>query len=119
MWNRPVIESLAWSMYRKTFADLSEGELDELLVIADQSQHRVSKKSYKKRRLLSELGMRPACQSCGYSKSLAALHFHHKDRSTKTGSVAAMSFRDALAETKKCVLLCANCHAELHESEAA
>ena len=49
--------------------------------------------------------------------SLAALHFHHVDPATKSFALAARgvgrSIAAARAEVAKCVLLCANCHAEV------
>ncbi len=49
--------------------------------------------------------------------SLAALQFHHIDRATKQFHIAhrgvARSMAAARAEAAKCVLLCANCHAEV------
>lgn len=59
-----------------------------------------------------------ACSRCGYAKSLAALHFHHSDPSSKDPFFLRMRNWSAAAratELAKCVLLCANCHAEEHE----
>lgn len=57
------------------------------------------------------------CVLCGYTRCLGALQFHHKDRKTKLFGVAmkghTMSFEKLLAEARKCILLCANCHAEV------
>lgn len=57
------------------------------------------------------------CFVCGYSKSLRALQFHHRDPKTKEfglsgGSIGIDRQRQ---EAKKCDLLCANCHAEIEE----
>jgi len=74
---------------------------------------------YKKRRkqeLVDYCG--GECQRCGYNKSNAALQFHHLDSSTKLFRVGANYHRkwaDLTAEADKCLLLCANCHAEEHE----
>jgi transposase len=68
-----------------------------------------------KQQLVSEAGGR--CQLCGYDKSVAALHFHHTDPAAKefglSGNGATRSIRRARAEAAKCVVLCANCHAEV------
>jgi hypothetical protein len=70
--------------------------------------------------LVNEAG--GACVLCGYARSPAALHFHHVDPSAKefhlsrngvTRSIAA-----ARAEAAKCILLCANCHAEVEAGVA-
>jgi hypothetical protein len=57
------------------------------------------------------------CLLCGYSTCLRALSFHHLDPTTKAFGIAlhgsARSLERARAEARKCVLLCANCHAEV------
>lgn len=58
-----------------------------------------------------------SCSVCGYDKNSAALHFHHtRDKSFQLDirNLSNRSWRACLSESKKCVLLCANCHAELH-----
>ena len=58
-----------------------------------------------------------ACALCGYARCTAALQFHHVDPATKSFSIAAggksRSIARARAEAAKCILLCANCHAEV------
>jgi hypothetical protein len=58
------------------------------------------------------------CSICGYNKCLDALHFHHKDPNSKDGAVGNIlnekGKNAAYEEAKKCDLICANCHAELH-----
>jgi len=57
------------------------------------------------------------CSKCGYDKCLAALQFHHTDPSQKDIALSrAVTLRmDRIKdELMKCVLLCANCHAEEH-----
>ena len=71
-----------------------------------------SKKATKKRlRKLASFKLKRGCFRCGYAKCAAALHFHHKDPSEKVKRV--LSHTDA--ERRKCVIVCANCHFELHE----
>ena len=58
------------------------------------------------------------CIKCGYHKSLTALHFHHRNPAEKEISISGMrsqKFETAKNELDKCDLICANCHAELHE----
>lgn len=68
-----------------------------------------------KRRLISEAGGR--CIVCGYDRCAGALQFHHRDPATKCFSLSdngvARNLSLARAEAAKCVLLCANCHAEV------
>jgi transposase-like protein len=65
--------------------------------------------------LVAEAG--GACRLCGYDRSVAALHFHHIDPGQKSFGLAlrgvARSLERCRAEARKCVLLCANCHAEV------
>jgi hypothetical protein len=65
--------------------------------------------------LVAEAG--GACERCGYSRYVGALHFHHRDPAMKQFSIATegstRSLASARAEAAKCALLCANCHAEV------
>jgi predicted nucleic acid-binding Zn ribbon protein len=59
------------------------------------------------------------CAICGYNKNLAALVFHHTDAEAKDfkldmRSLSNRKLAPILDEISKCILLCANCHAELH-----
>jgi hypothetical protein len=62
------------------------------------------------------------CALCGYDRSSAALQFHHLDPSTKQFEIAGRGFTRSLErvrdEVRKCVLLCANCHAEVEAGVA-
>jgi len=68
-----------------------------------------------KRLLVAEAG--GACAICGYDRSVQALQFHHLDPAGKSFSLAGggltRSLQRARDEAAKCVLLCANCHAEV------
>ena len=59
------------------------------------------------------------CQVCGYDRCITSLVFHHKNPLEKIGSVGEMIYthgkRYVIEEAKKCILLCANCHGEVHE----
>jgi len=71
----------------------------------------------RKLRLVMEAGGR--CSKCGYGRNLAALVWHHLDPRRKEfqldlRSLSNRSERDIQRELAKCVLLCANCHAETH-----
>jgi 5-methylcytosine-specific restriction endonuclease McrA len=58
------------------------------------------------------------CYFCGYSKHLGALEFHHINPGEKEFAVnlsnLGKSWERCFAEANKCVLICANCHRELH-----
>jgi 5-methylcytosine-specific restriction endonuclease McrA len=56
------------------------------------------------------------CLLCGYNKCLRALHFHHINPHEKDFDISSKStWYDIRDEIEKCVLLCANCHAEVHD----
>lgn len=57
------------------------------------------------------------CIRCGYDKCLKALEFHHLDPSQKDFTISNDRFKikDAVNESKKCILLCSNCHKEFHD----
>lgn len=57
------------------------------------------------------------CSVCGYDKHYSALEFHHLDPSQKEIAIAkATSFKAIKSELDKCILVCANCHREIHYS---
>lgn len=65
------------------------------------------------------LAMGACCVICGYSKCYEALEFHHIDPTKKDIKVSSfranpVSWTNICNELQKCVLLCANCHREVH-----
>lgn len=59
------------------------------------------------------------CEICGYDKNISALEFHHLDPTLKKfnldGRILANGkYEDLLEELDKCMLVCSNCHKELH-----
>jgi 5-methylcytosine-specific restriction endonuclease McrA len=58
------------------------------------------------------------CQICHYDKCIQALQFHHigEGRATKEFNISSIQhdWKKMLPELEKCILLCANCHLELH-----
>jgi transposase-like protein len=65
--------------------------------------------------LVSEAG--GACSVCGYDRHIGALQFHHRFGEAKEFGLAdrglTRSLETVRAEAAKCILLCANCHAEV------
>jgi transposase len=68
-----------------------------------------------KGRLVAEAGGK--CVICGYCRCHRALQFHHLDPNTKEFHLGhagvTRSLARSRAEARKCLLLCANCHAEV------
>jgi hypothetical protein len=58
------------------------------------------------------------CQICGYNKYIGALDFHHLNPSEKDFTIAHMrqyKFDEIVKnELDKCLLVCSNCHREIH-----
>jgi hypothetical protein len=62
------------------------------------------------------------CSICGYKRNSAALTFHHKNPLEKEFKLDVRSLSNRTLskiknELKKCVLICHNCHAELHNPQ--
>jgi len=74
-----------------------------------------------KQALILEAG--GGCVLCGYDRYQGALQFHHLDPSTKEFALSREGVTIAIdrsrAEAQKCVLLCANCHAEVEGGVAS
>lgn len=75
----------------------------------------------RKLKLIAMTGGR--CGECGYSRNYSALEFHHIDPARKLfqldmRSLANLQWELILIEVDKCRLLCANCHAELHNPDS-
>ena len=78
----------------------------------------------KRRRKLREMAIKyksGKCMLCGYKKCIAALEFHHIDGTKKDFGLSMKGLTRSWKKTKqkldKCVLLCANCHRELHNGK--
>lgn len=58
------------------------------------------------------------CIKCGYNRCYRALCFHHKNPEEKEFNISSVgkSWDSVLAEAKKCILVCHNCHMELHDN---
>ena len=63
------------------------------------------------------------CARCGYDRCIEALEFHHTDPTKKDFGVSSKGYtrnwKRVQEELDKCVMLCANCHREVHAELAA
>ena len=60
------------------------------------------------------------CKLCGYNKSHRGLTFHHINPEGKLFDLADNIFKpwsEIQIELDKCILLCMNCHIELHNAQ--
>ena len=68
-----------------------------------------------KLQLIQEFG--GCCSKCGYNKNTSALEFHHLEPEHKDfhfGSTKTTNIDKIRKELEKCILVCANCHREIH-----
>ena len=60
-----------------------------------------------------------SCMVCGYNKCQRALSFHHLNPKEKDFDLSSRgltrSWERIKKEIDKCVLLCSNCHMEVHD----
>jgi len=58
------------------------------------------------------------CYFCGYNKFVGAMEFHHLDDQKKDFGLSMKGLTRSWIKTKneidKCILVCSNCHRELH-----
>ncbi|MFA6384778.1 MAG: hypothetical protein WCY10_05350, partial [Candidatus Omnitrophota bacterium] len=63
------------------------------------------------------------CELCNYDRCVDALEFHHNDEAGKKFGISekgyTRSWDTVKVELDKCILVCANCHRELHARLAA
>ena len=75
----------------------------------NERRHRI------KKQLVEYKGGR--CIGCKYKKYVGALQFHHLDPNEKDFQISGShcrNFEKLKKEVDKCVLLCGNCHSEVH-----
>lgn len=75
----------------------------------------------KRRRRLKEMAVElkgGKCQICGYRKFTGALDFHHINEKKKSFDLSTRgltrSWKRIKVEIAKCILVCSNCHREIH-----
>lgn len=58
------------------------------------------------------------CMFCGYNRYLGALDFHHLNSEDKEFGISkdgiTRSWKRVKKELNKCILVCSNCHREVH-----
>ena len=100
---------------------------DQLTQREFQKKHYADNKEMYKQRLAArkkengdyiKLVRSSGCKICGYNKCDAALDFHHLDGNEKERGIARAK-KDFCLETlkkeiAKCIVVCANCHREIH-----
>jgi len=102
---------------RVRFPD-AEPNIDNLRIISMSSENVKKWRSFTKDRMVAAMGGK--CQCCGYNKTNRALSFHHIDPNKKDLGISEIranpkSWTLIVNELKKCILVCHNCHMEIHE----
>lgn len=116
---------------RKTAKKFSVSKTTVLEYVKPRSSERISEEERKKRRVESVQRRRlkikqmaveykgGKCEVCGYNKCNRALQFHHRDPTEKDFGIASKGVCRAWEKVKeeldKCAMVCANCHAEIHD----
>ena len=70
--------------------------------------------------IIQEHKLKNGCSICGYKKSARALQYHHTG--DKEASIARLVTQGAalqriFEEIDNCILVCANCHFEIHKED--
>ncbi len=99
------------------------GKQTRFCSLACKNKHHQSYEAQKRRGLSRKLALVKEhggrCVQCGYNKNLAALTFHHaelgeKDFKLDMRSLSNRRWKAIHTEADRCILVCQNCHAELH-----
>ena len=79
-----------------------------------RSKQLIQLRTAMKKQLVIEHGGK--CVNCGYDNYFGSLEFHHINNNSKEFGIGTgcRDYEKLFEESKKCVLLCSNCHRELH-----
>lgn len=84
-----------------------------------KTKRKNNSKAYRRKKKMKALEyLDGKCRICGYDKCISALSFHHLDPNNKQFNVSyywEYSWDFLKPELDKCIVLCCNCHAEVHE----
>lgn len=101
-------------------------DIDEFYIRRDRSRPLtycktcVNRQTTERHRLLKERAVQykgGCCSICGYCRCIGALEFHHNALSSKDfeiGHCKSVSLERIKPELDKCLLVCSNCHREIH-----
>lgn len=75
----------------------------------------------KRRRKVKEMAVEykgGCCEECGYDRCIDSLEFHHLDPNEKDFGIGSKGYTRSWEKVKKeldkCIMVCANCHREIH-----
>jgi len=111
-----VVEQLA-VRYNRWYTSLCMPEKRTYADRAEYLKRAVAKRRKKIKAMVVEY-KGGKCKMCGYKKCVEALDLHHVRPTQKDFSLASSGLTRSWERTKreadKCILVCANCHRELH-----
>lgn len=113
-WKKTLICKDCGRSYIYTKKLTSKGYTVHLCLYCNVKKHR------KKKMLKAIEYLGGKCSICGYNKCIEAYDFHHIDRRNKEADISDIlcrAWRYVKKELNKCILLCSNCHRELHASD--
>jgi len=92
--------------YRKNYAKANKYQYDKLIL-------------WRKNKKIKAIEYKGGCcVLCGYNKCSNSLVFHHINPEEKDFTISAkpnISFGKIKNELDKCILVCSNCHGEIHD----
>ncbi len=115
--------------YQKEYYLKNKTQKLEYQRIYENKNKEALKKKYKNRwqknkevyeTIMKELKIN-GCAICGYNKCINSLDFHHANPNDKKFQIGKRTLgwspNKLVDELNKCILLCKNCHYELHDKE--
>lgn len=98
------------------FAFYKEGEKSRWRCLKCQTDATQKRRDKLKEKAVEYKGGK--CEKCGYNKYAGALEFHHLNPNEKDFGIGSKgytrSWKSVKTELDKCIILCANCHREIH-----
>lgn len=107
---RKVSKLTGWSKFTiRKYVDISEKKSK-----ISRSEAVINWRKRTKEKLVKYKGGK--CERCEYNKCINALEFHHLDPNEKDFQIGgkSWSFERLKKEVDKCILVCSNCHREIH-----
>lgn len=104
-WSKPTILKYIIVKQKKTKEEKRKNNVEQV----------IDWRKKNKKKLIDYKG--GCCEICKYDKCIEALEFHHKNPLEKDFGISGVtkSFDKMKKEVDKCILVCANCHREIHE----
>lgn len=105
----------------KHLADLGRQKKDVYFGMGWHNQEKIerNKAQIRHRKIIMRKLKINGCAMCGYDRCIRSLHFHHANPKDKKFNISTQrlfnhSNKEITNELNKCILLCCNCHGEIH-----